>query len=71
MKHKIGMQADARRFPGVGLVWFMVQFFLENNLSATSWRLFLYGQLYGISHTAIFVCEGKSAVHVTEPDRIW
>ena len=53
--------------------WFGLwcNFFLENNLSATSWRLVLYGQLYGISHTAIFVCEGKSAVHVTEPDRIW
>ncbi len=35
--------------------WFGLwcNFFLENNLSATSWRLFLYGQLYGISHAAI------------------
>lgn len=44
------MPGDFRVSAWLGL-W--CNFFPENNLSATSWRLFLYGQLYGISHAAI------------------
>jgi hypothetical protein len=38
------MQADARRFPGVGLVWFMVQFFF--------WKIICLRQAGGYSYMA-------------------